>query len=178
MAGPLFDKPVDADPATRDDRFVPSRRTLLGALAVVPIAPLPLAGATASDWQRAVDRWRQAEAALAPVRRRFDAAERQWFAACKGRSERERRALAVSIGLDQAEHDHTRHADRCAAALDALLDTRAPDLAAVIWKLVLVTDMLGSDVPEHVDFLRADLLWLDPHNTLSAAAGDNRHAER
>lgn len=164
MAGPHLGEAAVAvlAEAGQKDRFAASRRTLLGALVAAPVANLS-AGAAASDWQRAVDRWRKAQAALAPVRRRFDATERLWFAARKGMSGRESQALAVTMGLDQAERDHVRHTDRCAAAFDGLLDTRAPDISAVIWKLQIVTDLLGSDVPEQLDFLLADLRSLDPN---------------
>ena len=164
MAGPHFGEPAGADSteAKQSGWVAPSRRTLLGALAAAPAATLP-ACAVGSDWQRAVDRWRKTQAALAPVRRRFDAVERLWFAVRKGMSYRESQALAVTMGLDHAERDHVRHTDRCAAAFDALLNTRAPDISAVIWKLQIVTDLLGVDMPEQLDFLLADLRSLDPN---------------
>jgi hypothetical protein len=135
----------------------PSRRTLLGALAATPVAsmPLPLALTPLSEWQAAVRAWRDAETRIAPAHARFDAAEQLWFAVRDDTPDGP--ASAVRTAMDQAIRDHDHQLDLHEAALDALLNTRAPDLSAIIWKLDLIRAMLGPDWPDLLDFLPADL---------------------
>lgn len=134
-----------------------SRRALLGALAATPAAaiPLPLAHAPLPAWQTAVSAWRDAEARIAPAHARFDAAERLWFAARADTPGEQ--ASAARIAMKRARRDHDRQLDLHDDALHALLNTRAPDLSAVVWKLGLVRAMLGVDWPDLLDFLPADI---------------------
>lgn len=135
----------------------PSRRALLGALAATPAAaiPLPLIRAPLPKWQAAVKAWRDAEAKITPAHARFDAAERLWFAVREDAPDGQ--ASDAMIGLERARRDHDRQLDLHADALDAVLNTRAPDLSAIVWKLGLVRAMIGPDWPELLDFLSADI---------------------
>ena len=123
----------------------PSRRALLGALAATPAAaiPLPLARAPLPEWQATVKAWRDAEAKIAPAHARFDAPDPQ--------------TSAARIELERARRDHDRQLDLHDDALDALLNTPAPDLAAIVWKLGMARAMIGPDWPDLLDFLTADI---------------------
>lgn len=135
----------------------PSRRALLGALAATPAAslPLPLAHAPLSAWRAAVKAWRDAERAIAPAHARFDAAERLWFAVREDTPDGQ--ASAARIGMERARRDHDRQLDLHEDTLNALLNTPAPDLSAVVWKVGLVRAMIGPDFPDLLDFLPADI---------------------
>jgi hypothetical protein len=149
---------------TRADRPSPSRRTLLAAAVAVPAIaiPLPPIPASSSHWRAAVEKWRKAEAALAPIARRFNAAETRWFAS---------KDESAAAELERATRDHHRQLDRCDAARRALLNTRAPDLAAVIWKLGVITDWLGLDMPDELAFLPPDLRALQTNHPGQADGG-------
>jgi hypothetical protein len=146
----------------RTGRFVPSRRDLLGVAVAAPAAalPLPPMGAESARWRAAIENWRRAEAGLEPIARRFNAAEARWFAS---------KDEAAASELERATYDHNCHLDRCDDARSVLLRTRAPDLAAVIWKLGVVRDRLGRDMPDELTFLLPDLRALDnaPHGDAS-----------
>lgn len=135
----------------------PSRRALLGALAATPAGsmPLPIEVAPPPEWHAAVKAWRHAEGSIAPAHARFDTAERLWFAV-RGDTPN-RQASAARIAMERARRDHDRQLDLHGEAFDALLNTRAPDLSAVVWKLGLVRAMVGPDWPDLLDFLPADL---------------------
>lgn len=139
---------------TRTGHSAPSRRDLLGVAVAAPAAvlPLPPIGAESSLWRAAIENWRRAEVALEPIRRRFNAAETRWFAS---------KDEAATSELERAMHDHDRHLDRCDEARSVLLRTRAPNLAAVIWKLGVVRDRLGRDMPDELTFLLPDLRALN-----------------
>ena len=102
------------------------------------------------QWSEALIRYRNADAAFAPVRAAFDAAERAWFAARSQNEQMSEEALGQlrdRIGLDKACDDERRYGDALDAAIRALLNTPAPDLAAVICKLELIPEPhLDEDV--------------------------------
>jgi len=132
-----------------------SRRGLLRALTVMPIAGIPLSSpdVPGSDWQAALQVWLKVEADLLPIRDRFDAAEKALFA-------------ARTDPLAAAEHasamcDHENQLDLCDAALQALLDARVPDMSAVLFKLELVADRILPEAIEALRFLPADLRAID-----------------
>lgn len=135
-----------------------SRRTLLGAFATTPVASIPLpllAGASLSKWQAAVRAWVDAEKRIAPAHARFDAAERLWFAVRDDTLESS--ASAARMTMERARRHHDRQLDLHEDALNALLNTRVPDLSAILWKLGLIRSMIGPDWPELLDFLPSDL---------------------
>lgn len=133
------------------------RRAVLNAIAATPTASisLRLAPVPLSTWPAAVSAWRDAEARFDLARTRFNAAERLWFAVRTGSPDGP--AMAASIEMEREEREHDRQLDLHRDALDALLDTRAPDLSAVMWKFGVIRAMLGVDWPELLDFLPADL---------------------
>jgi hypothetical protein len=143
----------------------PSRRTLLGAVAATPAASISLRSAPVPlpTWPAAVSAWRDAEARFDLALARFNAAERLWFAVRKDSPDGP--AVAASIEMEREELERDRQLDLHRDALDTLLNTRAPDLSAVIWKLGVIRTMLGADWPDLLDFLPADLRALQggPH---------------
>lgn len=102
------------------------------------------------QWSEALIRYRNADAAFAPVQAAFDAAERAWFAA---RSQRDRMSeealqrLRDQIGLNKAYDDERRFGNALDVAVRALLNTPAPDLDAIIFKLKLIP---GSHFDEDI----------------------------
>ena len=95
------------------------------------------------QWSEGIVRYRQADAAFLKVRVAFDAAERAWFAARAEResmSEEEGRQLRDRIGLDRVYEEERRTGNAREDAIGALLNTPAPDLATVIWKLEFILE--------------------------------------
>ena len=114
-------------------------------------------------WQDMVRAWRRADADLVPIRDRFDAAEQRWRTS--------RTDPLAAAALDQATRLHERQLALCDVALDALLDTRAPDLSAVLWKLGIVTNRLGPDMPADLRFLVPDLRSVETIHAARMAGG-------
>jgi hypothetical protein len=120
------------------------------------------------EWPDMVEAWQKAEAALVPVRNRFDAAEQRWLTA--------RTDPSAVAELDQATCCHESQLDLCGAALDALLDTKAPDLSVVLWKLEIVANRLGPDMPADLRFLVPDLRAVEAIHAAQMTGGDHAGA--
>jgi hypothetical protein len=132
--------------------FRPTRRTLFGVIAAVPIPTAVAAEAVISTPAFAYDRslWNAAEAA-------FDKAEANHMAAC------EMTGALFEAADGQPLFDI--QADACAAATDAfyaLLRTRAPDVAAVKRKVRLAM--------EHDDAFMLGFVLVDLDRLIEAAA--------
>ena len=122
------------------------------------------------QWSEALIRYRNADAAFAPVQAAFDAAERAWFAACSQHeqmSEEALRQLRDRIGLDKAYEDERRYGDARDATIGALLNTPAPDLATVICKLELILET-------HFDQDVGKLILADLKRLHGGAMGEGR----
>lgn len=124
-----------------------------GAIATLSVSTLPIAAATArtdrAEWERALRRFKEAEAkadrhyqqVYEPLADRMDRIE---DAAGLDRArfdfwERRKAFVKVNPNLyrdfDAAGDECERHGDAVSDALTALMDTPAPDLAALRWKL-------------------------------------------
>ena len=124
------------------------------------------------QWSEALIRYRNADAAFAPVQAAFDAAERACFAACSQHeqmSEEALRQLRDRIGLNKAYEDERRYGDARDATIGALLNTPAPDLATVICKLELILET-------HFDQDVGKLILADLKRLHGGAMGEGRAA--
>jgi hypothetical protein len=113
-------------------------------------------------WSEAVARYREAEAAYLAIRDVFNRAEGVRSAILKERdelTEPEKAALARQAQIEEIEADHARSLKRWCAAMREVLNTRASDLAGVIWKLELVREI---EWDEDIDWMiLTDLKRLD-----------------
>lgn len=124
-----------------------------GAVAALSVSTLPIAAATAgtdrAEWERALRKFKDAEAladrhykqVYLPL---YDKAERVEDAAGLDRARFgfwERRKAFVNVNpnlyqdLNAASDECEKLGDACADALCEVMDTPAPDLAALRWKL-------------------------------------------
>lgn len=126
-----------------------------------PASPRPVRGASAlarTRWRRALVAYRSADAAFWPVRARFDAAERLYFAQrsmISDMSGEEDAALRGRTGLTQAEAEEGAYGNAMHRAARALYHTPAPDLQALICKTELLL-AVGYDGPSE-EIILADL---------------------
>jgi hypothetical protein len=113
-------------------------------------------------WCEAVVRYGEAEAAYLAIRDVFNRAEGVRSAILKERgevTEPEKAALARQTQIEEIEADHAKSLKRWCAAMREVLNTRAPDLAGVIWKLELVREI---EWDEDIDWMiLTDLKRLD-----------------
>jgi hypothetical protein len=104
-----------------------------------------------SAWKEALERYQREEAAYAGVAREYEFACADY--------DGKRTAPEALARYDAAEKKHNKAADRRWKARTALLDTPAPDQAAMIAKLELLAEiMLESDEQDakHVALIRDD----------------------
>lgn len=143
--------------AKTHDAFTPQRLakgiTLYRARDDDPLRRCP--SSRANEWAAALAAYDEADAAWLPAQANFHTTERVYFARRKGLSKEDRRTLCRLIGYDQVIADEQRCHDARHHAVITLLNMPAPDCAAIIRKLELLTDGNPDAGAEHL--LLADL---------------------
>ncbi len=144
-----------------------SRRGLLRALTAMPIAgiPVPAPHIPADAWHAVVQALREVEAETEPFRERFDAAEALYFADTSN--------LLAKAKKVSAWREYVRALERCDVARDAVLDTRAPDVSAIIFKFRLIGDHLWPEVIEALRFFEPDLRALEAAHFMAIDGGES-----
>jgi len=142
-----------------------SRRGLLRALTAMPIAgiPVPFPNIPASEWQAALGAWRRAEADLLPIRDRFNAAE-VWYFGAKSNP-------LAAAEFKEAVNGHNSQLHRCDAALEAMLNTRPPNVDAVLFKVGLIAERHWDPIADLLHFLGPDLHALEAAHFRAAEGG-------
>lgn len=115
-------------------------------------------------WSKAVTRYRESERAYRPIRSVFERVEHIYFSVRGERapvSDADDAVLRRQMQFDEISADEGRFLSEWCAAARQVLSTRAPNLAAIIWKLELVRTI---DWDEDIDWLiLADLKRLQAH---------------